>query len=145
MVKNLQVIVNTDHGIEKAIIHKLVHKLRLLLKFELSSLLINFLPEKEIREINSKYLKHNYSTDIITFNYSEKKNMFDAELYICPEVAHQNSKLLSVTFQEEIFRLVIHGILHLLDYNDKKRKDKIKMKKTEDILVKETKYLRSDR
>jgi rRNA maturation RNase YbeY len=111
------------------------------LDFEISSLLINFLPDKDIREINSKYLKHHYSTDIITFNYSEKENIIDAELFICPDVAVQNAKFFHVTFREEILRLVIHGILHLLGYDDKNKKDQIKMKKEENRLVNESKYL----
>lgn len=94
-----------------------------------------------MKEINSKYLKHHNSTDIITFNYTEQKNSIDAELFICPDVAVQNAKFFHVTFREEILRLVIHGILHLLNYDDKKKEDKIKMKKMENRLVNETKYL----
>jgi rRNA maturation RNase YbeY len=135
------VIDKTNHEIDKSTIHKLVHRLRSILDFEISSLLINFLPDKDIREINSKYLKHHYSTDIITFNYSEKENIIDAELFICPDVAVQNAKFFHVTFREEILRLVIHGILHLLGYDDKNKKDQIKMKKEENRLVNESKYL----
>jgi rRNA maturation RNase YbeY len=141
VIKNLQVIDKTNYKIDKIILHKLVRKLKSVLNFELSSLLINFLPDIEIREINSKYLKHNYTTDIITFNYSDDKKLIDAELFISPEVARQNSKLFNVTFKEEILRLVIHGILHLSGYDDKKKPDKLKMKKVEDKFVNETKYL----
>ncbi len=135
MVKNLRVINKSSHRIDKIVIHKLVNELQGLLKFEINSLLINFLSEEKIREINSKYLKHDYTTDIITFNYSEKIINLDAELYICPAVAKKNAKIFGETFKSEIHRLVIHGILHLLGFDDKQKRDRIVMKKEEDRIV----------
>lgn len=141
MVKNLYVINTTNHRIDKVKIHKLVREIRSLLEFEISSLQVNFIQETEIRVINSKYLKHNYATDIITFNYSRKRNVIDAELFICPAIAYENAKAFKVTNMEEISRLVIHGLLHNLGFDDKVKSDKVVMKKEEDRLVVKTKNL----
>ncbi len=135
MVKNLQVNCEKGIKIEKVSIHKLVNQLKNNLSFSVSSLLINFISSNKIFEINKKYLKHNYSTDIITFNYSGSNLDLDGELFISVHDAEKNAKRYNVTFKEEISRLVIHGILHLLNYDDKKESDRLVMKHKEDELL----------
>src|SRR5690554_755673 len=85
--------------------------------------------------INKKYLNHNYSTDIITFDYSSSGKNLEGEIYISTEDAASNSQKYKVTFKDEIMRLVIHGFLHLLGYNDQSQKEKIVMKRLENQLV----------
>lgn len=140
MIKNLQVTNKSGHRIDKITLHKIVGELRLLLGFELTSLQIIFLEEEKIEQINSKYLGHNYSTDIISFNYSNELTSLDGELYICPVVAINNAKKYRAVFDEEIYRLVIHGILHLLGYNDINKKDRAVMKREENRLLKKIIY-----
>ncbi len=139
MVKNLQVNFCSKVALGKLSIHKLVHFLKNELNFDISLLLINFIHSDQITGINRDYLKHYSSTDIITFNYSGDHNLLDGELYISFEDADYNAKKFGVSKKNEYFRLVIHGILHMLDYDDLKKSDKLVMKKIENNLLKKFK------
>jgi len=142
VVKNLRVYCsNNKYKVKKIRIHKLVTNLRKELNFSISSLPINFISSGEITIINKKYLNHNYSTDIITFNYSGSMDNLDGEIFICYEDAKNNSRKFKNSLPEEIFRLVIHGILHLLGYNDIKAKEYKIMKRQENQLLNKNKFL----
>jgi len=134
VIKNLSVNVLKDSEVDKRFIHNIVKELKNELEFELSGIQINFVNSAEIMRINKVYLNHNYSTDIITFDYSGSQKMLDGEIYISIEDAAFNAKKFGVKLKEEIMRLVIHGFLHLLGFNDKSRKDKIVMKEIENKL-----------
>lgn len=135
MIKNLTVHVQKNFDIDKKIIHGIVERLKKDFEFNIDTIRINFVDSKEIMRINKEYLNHNYSTDIITFNYSESQKKLDGEIYISFEDAASNAKKYGVTFKEEIMRLVIHGFLHLLGYNDQSHKEKIVMKRLENKLL----------
>jgi len=141
VIKNLSVNYRGTIKIDKSLIHKIVKKLTEDLNFKISSMQINFVNSKEMTRINSKYLNHNYSTDIITFNYSGTKNELDGEIYISIDDAASNSKRFGVTFIEEVLRIVIHGFLHLLGYDDKDRKDRVTMKRLENRLFNQYRLL----
>jgi len=134
VIKNLSVNVLKDSEVDKRFIHNIVKELKNELEFELSGIQINFVNSAEIMRINKVYLNHNYSTDIITFDYSGSQKMLDGEIYISIEDAAFNAKKFGVKLKEEIMRLVIHGFLHLLGFNDKSQKDKIVMKEIENKL-----------
>lgn len=134
MVKNLSVNSKKKYGIKKIVIHEIVNNLKKDLDFDISSFFINFISSEEIIEINKNYLKHYFSTDIITFNYSGNNNILDGEIFISVEDAEINAKRFNVNFNDEIIRLVIHGFLHLLGYDDKDRNKKIVMKRRENQL-----------
>ncbi len=87
-----------------------------------------------------QYLNHNYSTDIITFNYSGSKTELDGELFISTEDAEYYAEKYGVSFMEEIIRLVIHGILHIVGYDDMTPKDKTVMKQMENKLLNKYKF-----
>lgn len=136
MVKNLKVFSSDKkYKINKLRVHKLVNYLRQELNFSISSLPINFISSGEITTINKKYLKHNYSTDIITFNYSGDTKNIDGEIFISFEDAEENSKRYKNTLSEEFLRLVIHGTLHLLGYDDMDLRDYKIMKRLENKLL----------
>jgi probable rRNA maturation factor len=139
-LKNLR-IYSKNKLIEKKKIHFLIKSLSEPLRFKLTSLEINFVKADEILLINRKYLKHNYYTDIITFNYSEEKYLIDGEIFISITDAFENANIYKVAAKEEIFRLVIHGILHLLGYDDLKKKDKNIMKRLENRLLNSNKFI----
>ncbi len=120
---------------DKKKIELLIEKLQSELEFEIEALELNFVSSETITDINSKHLKHFQSTDIITFNYSEESNTFDAEIFISVPDALENSKKYEVTLDNELGRLIIHGILHLLGYDDTTKSKKAKMKLAEDQLV----------
>jgi probable rRNA maturation factor len=97
---------------------------------------ISFIEDHEMEELNLKYLSHKGSTDIITFDYSDKSDplMIDAEIIICTDQAKRQAKEFSVTFPDELCRLVFHGLLHLTGFDDTDPKSSKQMKKKEDEL-----------
>lgn len=141
MIRNLVINANKKIKIEKRLVHKIVKKLAEDLDFKISAVQINFISSKEITKINSKYLKHNYSTDIIAFSYSETKKEIDGEIYISVEDAASNSEKYKVTIIEEVLRLIIHGFLHLVGYDDKYKKNKRIMKRLENRLLNQYRIL----
>lgn len=139
-MKNLKVY-SSLLKISKKNIHSLTSNLAKELNFTISSLEINFISCHEIYEINKKHLKHYYTTDIITFNYSNNSKEIDGEIFISLDDALENSKKFKVSYSEEIVRLVIHGILHLLGYDDQKSSDKKIMKRLENELLYKNKFV----
>lgn len=134
MVKNLQVY-SEDPSINKRKVHTLISLLKKEFDLQVSFLSISFINSKEIRGINKQYLKHDYDTDVITFNYSKKITDIDGEILISFEEAKLNAKKFKVTYGKELSRLVIHGMLHLLNFDDKDRKRKKIMKQEENKLI----------
>ncbi len=134
MVKNLT-INSTEIRVDKFLFHRLISLLKQELTFELGSLFINFVSSDYILEINKKYLNHDYSTDIITFSYNKNKRFLDGELYISIQDAQKNAKKYKISLEQELLRLVIHGVLHLLGYDDMSKDNKTVMKKIENRLV----------
>lgn len=106
------------------------------LNLKLQSLEINFISAAEIHEINKKYLSHDYSTDIITFDYSDEgSNLIEGELFISLDDARANSEEYKVSFASELLRLVFHGILHLNGMDDDTPEKRSEMQKEEDHLL----------
>jgi len=136
VVKKLRIFSSyKKYKINKLVIHKLVNVLTNDLDFIVESLPINFISSDQIITINKEYLNHNYSTDIITFNYSGSKKNLDGEIFISIDDAKINAKAYNNSLKEELLRLVIHGILHLLGYDDIKKSDFKKMKELENSLL----------
>lgn len=89
-----------------------------------------FTSDKYLLSINKEYLQHNYYTDIITFNYNEGKTI-NGDIFISIDTVENNSRLYSVSFNEELHRVIIHGVLHLLAYDDKSAEEKEQMREKE--------------
>ena len=134
MIKNLYVSSST-RKINKTRIHKLVGLLREDLEFGVESLFINIITIEGIQKINKEFLKHDRSTDIITFNYSGNHSELDGEIFISTGDAKINAKRYNVSLSKEFTRLIIHGILHLKGYDDIKNNDRMKMKRIENNLT----------
>lgn len=140
MIKNLKVN-SINQELDKIFFHRIIALLKKEFSFNIQQLLINIVNSEYLLEINEKFLRHNYPTDIITFDYSKKKLLFDAELYISLQDAEKNAKTYGVSLEQELMRLVIHGVLHLLGFDDKITKKRVVMKKMEDQLVNEYMFL----
>ncbi len=89
-----------------------------------------FTSDKYLLTINKEYLQHNYYTDIITFNYNEG-NTINGDIFISIDTVENNSRLYNVSFEEELHRVIIHGVLHLLAYDDKSAEEKEQMREKE--------------
>lgn len=77
-----------------------------------------FCNDDKILEVNRQYLKHDYFTDIITFDYCEG-DMLSGDLFISLDTVRTNAELFRKTYDDELHRVIIHGILHLVGINDK--------------------------
>ena len=77
-----------------------------------------FVDDEKILEVNNEYLGHDYYTDIITFDYDED-DIISGDLVISLDTVRSNAELFSKPYEEELFRVIIHGILHLCGINDK--------------------------
>jgi len=103
--------------------------------FSVSEINIVFCDDERILAVNNEYLNHNYYTDIITFDLSEETKTIQADLYVSIETVFSNSVKLKNTFEKEMLRVVIHGILHLLGYKDKEKEDIKNIREKEDACL----------
>ena len=134
-MKNVKIVTDNNIKIDKRLIHGLIRDFSIKEKFSIDSLQVNILNDDYILELNRKYLKHDYNTDIITFNYSGSHKTLDGEIFISFQDALGNALKFNVNLDIEILRLIIHGILHLLGFDDIAAKDKKIMLKKENELV----------
>lgn len=77
-----------------------------------------FCDDEKILEVNRQYLKHDYYTDIITFDYCEG-DLLSGDLFISLDTVKSNAELFGKDYDDELNRVIIHGILHLVGINDK--------------------------
>lgn len=92
-----------------------------------------FMSDEDLLELNRQYLKHDFYTDIITFDLSDSQSSpKKGEIYISIDRVSDNARDLSVTREEELRRVMIHGCLHLCGYKDKLKADKEAMRGRED-------------
>jgi rRNA maturation RNase YbeY len=107
----------------KAIVHSHQKKL--------SSINYIFTSDQYLHRINKEYLNHDTFTDIITFDHSVHNNKIAGDIYISVERVLDNSKKQKVSFEDELHRVLAHGVLHLLGLNDKTTMEKEEMRKKE--------------
>ena len=86
--------------------------------FKLDSLTYILTSDEELLEMNKSHLNHDYYTDVITFDLSDDDKTIDGEVYISTDRVLDNSTQFNVTYPAEFCRVAIHGLLHLVGYND---------------------------
>lgn len=99
--------------------------------YELGALLVD--PE-EMARINQSYLRHEGPTDVITFPYADPPALH-GELFVCPFVARMHSKQFKTSWQAEVIRYLVHGVLHLQGHDDLESAKRRSMKRLENRLV----------
>lgn len=90
-------------------------------------------------DINKKFLNHDYFTDIVTFNYCEG-NIISGDLFISIDRIKENANLFNTSFNKELYRVIYHGVLHLIGYNDKTDDEKVIMRQKEDFYLNELEF-----
>ena len=90
-----------------------------------------FCSDEYLLVVNKKYLEHDTYTDIITFDYTENSEIISGDIFISIDRVKENAKEFKVAFEEELRRVIIHGVLHLLGYPDKKPNEEKIMREKE--------------
>ena len=103
--------------------------------FLIDTLVFLFVDDNEILEMNKKFLKHDYYTDVITFGDLKDKKI-SGDIAISIERVLDNSKTYGVEFEDELKRVMVHGLLHIMGYNDKASNDKSVMSQKEKKAIK---------
>ena len=102
--------------------------------FKIKKLEYNFVDLSVMRSLNVDFLNHNNHTDILTFDYSEEKNLI-AEVYISLSMMIENAKKYNQSVDNECVRLISHGLFHCLGYRDKTPGEKAVMRKMEEEFI----------
>ena len=95
---------------------------------------IIFCSDNYILDINQKYLQHDYFTDIITFDYCEGKTL-SGDLFISVDTVRENAIFYGTEFDDELNRVIVHGLLHLIGYDDHSEEDQRTMRSKEDYYL----------
>ncbi len=101
---------------------------------KLSEIIYEFVSEEQILKINQDFLNHDYYTDIITFDES-LVNIIKGYIFVSPETVRTNALNRNVSYEKELYRVIIHGVMHLCGYKDKTENEKSVMR------LKENTYL----
>ncbi len=91
-----------------------------------------FCSDDYLLEINRQHLDHDYYTDIITFDNSDTEEVIEGDMFISTERISENADSQGIKYNKELLRVMVHGILHLIGYNDKTVQDITEMRKKED-------------
>lgn len=98
-----------------------------------------FCSDEHLLNMNKQFLEHDYYTDIITFPLFENEKEIEAEIYISVDRVKDNAIKLKTDFQEELHRVIFHGVLHLMGYKDKSKADKETMRGMENKWIRQFK------
>lgn len=95
-----------------------------------------FCSDEQLKGLNIQFLNHNSYTDILTFDSREsEEDDLNGDIFISIDRVRENSKKLKNKFEDELHRVIIHGVLHLLGYSDKSQSEKSKMRKKEEAYL----------
>ena len=104
-------------------------------KWKVGELSFIFCDDTYLHKMNVEYLNHDTLTDIITFDNSDEGNKIEGDIFISVERVRENSVTLKTVFEQELRRVIIHGVLHLCGYKDKTKKDAQIMREKEDFYI----------
>ena len=102
--------------------------------FSIKNLYYNYDSPDQIQSLNKEFLKHDYVTDVLAFDYSEGSGL-SAEVFICQLEVQKNAKALSQSVENETLRVLCHALFHLCGYNDKTDKEQAVMSSKEDEAI----------
>ncbi|PID27172.1 MAG: rRNA maturation RNase YbeY [Candidatus Cloacimonadota bacterium] len=133
---NITILNETKSKIVKTKIKNQISIFADLYNREVDSLSISYIGDENMIKLNNDYLNHEGSTDIITFDYSEEEsNIIDGELIICVDQAKRQARDYKVLLENELTRLLYHGLLHLEGFNDSTNEEREVMREKENQLL----------
>jgi len=100
----------------------------------LKDLSLVFTDDDYLLEVNKQYLNHDYFTDVITFDYSDFPEV-SGDVMISLDRVKDNALSMNLAFEQEFYRVVFHGMLHLCGYKDKSKEDVVLMREKEDFYI----------
>ena len=132
----LEFIYNTDYTLTDEKLHSAWIKSAIFSEnYDLGNVVFAFFNDEEVKKLNKKFLNKDYYTDVISFNETNDK-IISGNIAISVDRVKENSKKFKCTFQDEMRRVMIHGLLHFMGYNDQNNEASAKMKKKENEKIK---------
>lgn len=104
---------------------------------------VAYVPDQQMRKLNLQYKNSRRSTDVLAFEY-ESGQLHEGEVVVCLDQARRQAPAFNATYSEEVARLIIHGVLHLMGYDDRKARAKDKMIRKEEFYLRKL-YARTRR
>ncbi len=104
--------------------------------FELESLNFILCSDEYLHQMNLEYLQHDTLTDVITFDNSDVEGVIEGDVFISIERVKENASTFNKTTEQELYRVMAHGLLHLLGHEDKSDEKQAQMRLTEDVCLK---------
>lgn len=104
-------------------------------EFKILDLNYIFCSDEYLYNINVEYLNHDTYTDIITFDNSEEEDKLEGDIFISIDRVEENSKKLQVPLEDELSRVISHGLFHLMGYKDKKKEEVEMMRTKEEFAI----------
>jgi rRNA maturation RNase YbeY len=97
------------------------------------------MPAEEMTRLNETFLHHRGVTDVITFDYAEglTRGSIQGEIFVCLDEARIQARRFRTTWQDELVRYIVHGLLHLDGYDDHRKADRLRMKRRENELMRQ--------
>lgn len=102
------------------------------LNYKILELNYIYCSDSYLLEINRQYLDHDFYTDIITFDNSDNARTIEADIFISIDRVRENAQQNRIAFHNELFRIMAHGLLHLMGFNDKKENEILEMREKEE-------------
>jgi probable rRNA maturation factor len=126
----------TNFSLDKNFFEKIIKIIFQKEQKKVRALSITFVKEKEIEKLNTRYRKKRKGTDVLSFRLSLPGKPLLGQIVICPKIVRDNAKKLKTSFKEELLRVLIHGVLHLLGYDhEKSQKEAKKMEKKQEFYL----------
>ncbi|MGV3638971.1 MAG: rRNA maturation RNase YbeY [Adhaeribacter sp.] len=108
--------------------------------YQLENLTYVFCSDEYLHDMNVEYLNHDTYTDIITFDNADDAGVIESDIFISIDRVKENAQLLGTSFPDELHRVMVHGVLHLLGFDDKTPELKAQMQQEEDRSLKARKF-----
>jgi len=127
--------------LQKRLISQWLKKQATLEGFTIGDLNYIFCSDEHVLQVNRDYLQHDYYTDIITFDQSEEEDLLEGDIFISVDRVADNASQLAIKPEQEMHRVLAHGMLHLCGYGDKTDEEEAQMRQKEDEWLKELQQL----